>query len=61
MGDALADEQSLLFDKRLMERHADTIISDSAVAMFELVANACNAWATEVEIAWPEHGSVHRS
>lgn len=52
----MADEQSLLFDNRFMERHAGTIISDAAVAILELVANAWDAWATEVDITWPEHG-----
>jgi hypothetical protein len=56
MGDALAEEQSLLFDNRLIERHVGTIISDPAVAILELVSNGCDPWTTEVDITWPERG-----
>ncbi|WP_291310649.1 MULTISPECIES: ATP-binding protein [unclassified Devosia] len=43
----------LLFDGRFLERHAGAIISDPAVAIVELVANCWDAYATEVEIEWP--------
>lgn len=53
----MADEVGLLFDNRFMERHAGSIIGDPAVAIVELVANAWDAWATNVNITWPERGS----
>lgn len=53
----IADEPELLFDSRFMERHAGSIISDPAVAIVELVANAWDAWATKVDIVWPESSS----
>ncbi len=51
----LADE-SILFDERFLERHAGAIITDPEVAIVELVANAWDAWATEVAIGWAEKG-----
>ena len=53
----MAEEAGLLFDNRFMERHAGSIIADPAVAIVELVANAWDAWATQVDIVWPERGS----
>lgn len=50
------EEPGLLFDNRFMERHAGSIIADPAVAIVELVANAWDAWATNVDIVWPERG-----
>jgi Histidine kinase-, DNA gyrase B-, and HSP90-like ATPase len=52
----MADDNELLFDGRFLERHAGSIIADPAVAIVELVANAWDAWATEVDIVWPERG-----
>ncbi|MGN8094735.1 ATP-binding protein [Methylobacterium sp. 22177] len=48
-------EQGVLFDERFLERHAGSIISDPAVAIIELVANAWDAYATKVDIVWPSH------
>jgi hypothetical protein len=56
-GVGMADGDQLLFDERFLERHAGAIIGDPAVAIVELVANAWDAWATEVDIVWPELGS----
>lgn len=53
----MADDVGLLFDNRFMERHAGSIIADPAVAIVELVANAWDAWATKVDIVWPERGT----
>ncbi|MEN2712709.1 ATP-binding protein [Sphingomonas sp. NPDC092331] len=53
----MAEDAGLLFDNRFMERHAGSIIVDPAVAIVELVANAWDAWATKVDIVWPERGS----
>lgn len=52
-----SDDAGLLFDNRFMERHAGSIIVDPAVAIVELVANAWDAWATNVDIVWPESGT----
>jgi hypothetical protein len=52
----MADDQGLLFDERFFERHAGSIIADPAVAVVELVANSWDAWATRVDIVWPDRG-----
>lgn len=54
---AADDGQQLFFGERFLERHAGSIISDASVAIVELVANAWDAWATHVDIVWPERGS----
>jgi hypothetical protein len=52
------DELSgVLFEDRFLERYAGAIITDPAVAIVELVANAWDAWATKVEITWPGPGA----
>ncbi|MDP1641520.1 MAG: ATP-binding protein [Phenylobacterium sp.] len=43
-----------LFDDRFLDKHAGAIISDLSVALVELVANAWDAYATRVEIQWPD-------
>jgi hypothetical protein len=53
----MADGDQLLFEERFLERHAGSIIAESSVAIVELVANAWDAWATEVDIVWPDRGS----
>ena len=53
----MSDDASLFFDNRFLERHAGAIIQDSAIAIVELVANSWDAWATRVDIVWPETGS----
>ena len=47
-------KQGVLFDDRFLDRYAGPIISDPAVAITELVANAWDAYATEVNITWPK-------
>jgi hypothetical protein len=47
-------EQTVLFDERFLDRYAGPIISDPAVAIVELVANAWDAFATRVDIIWPK-------
>lgn len=54
---AEGNSQQLFFDGRFLERHAGAIIVDPSVAIVELVANAWDAWATHVDIVWPERGS----
>jgi len=49
-----SDGQGVLFDDRFLDRYAGSIISDPAVAIVELVANAWDAYATRVDIVWPE-------
>ncbi len=43
-----------LFDERFLDKHAGSIIGDSAVAIVELVANAWDAFASRVDIVWPD-------
>lgn len=43
-----------LFDDRFLDKHAGAIISDLSVALVELVANAWDAYATRVDIQWPD-------
>lgn len=52
----MADDRSVMFDGRFLDRHAGSFIADLAVAPFELVANRWDAWATRVDIVWPDHG-----
>jgi Histidine kinase-, DNA gyrase B-, and HSP90-like ATPase len=54
----MPDINELFFDERFLERHAGSIIADPAVAIVELVANAWDAWATDVVIIWPERGDA---
>ena len=50
---ATRGQQSLKFDRRFLDKYAGSIISDPRVALVELVANAWDAYATEVEVTWP--------
>lgn len=54
----MTDVPDVLFGNRFMERHAGAIITDPAIAIVELVANAWDAWATRVDITWPERGQT---
>ena len=56
----MATKQGILFDERFLDRHAGAIITDTAVAVVELVANAWDAYASEVEISWPNRNSGAR-
>jgi hypothetical protein len=49
----MAKASGVLFDQRFLDLHAGSIISDTSVAIVELVANAWDAYATDVEIKWP--------
>src|SRR5258708_1264192 len=53
-------KQSILFDERFLDRHAGALITDTAVAVVELVANAWDGYAWEVKIIWPNHNSDRR-
>lgn len=56
----MAKKQQTLFDERFLGRYAGAIMSDPTTALVELVANAWDAYATEVEIVWPEKQSGAR-
>jgi DNA mismatch repair ATPase MutL len=43
----------LLFDQRFLGRYAGPLMSDPATAIVELVANCWDAYATRVDIQWP--------
>jgi hypothetical protein len=53
----LATTSDVFFDPRFLDLHAGSIISDTSVAIVELVANAWDAYATDVEIIWPNKSS----
>ncbi len=50
----MADDQGTLFDERFLGRYAGIIMSDPTTALVELVANSWDAYATTVEIQWPD-------
>jgi hypothetical protein len=52
--DTKEPNQGVLFDDRFLDKYAGPIISDPAVAIVELVANAWDAYATQVDIVWPK-------
>lgn len=47
-------DQITLFDERFLGRYAGSIMSDATTALVKLVANAWDAYATKVEIEWPD-------
>ena len=51
-------KQGILFDQRFLERHAGPIMSDTAVSVVELLANAWDAYACQVNIVWPSSSSA---
>lgn len=53
----IVDSSGLYFEDRFLDRHAGLIIADTSVALVELVANSWDAWATHVDIVWPESGA----
>lgn len=48
------DQNSLLYDERFLETYAGSIINDPSTAIIELVANAWDAYSTDVRITWPD-------
>jgi Histidine kinase-, DNA gyrase B-, and HSP90-like ATPase len=46
--------QGTLFDERFLGKHAGAIMADPTTALVELVANCWDAYATEVNIGWPD-------
>ncbi len=60
--EAAPKSQGTFFDARFLGLYAGPIMSDPTTALVELVANAWDAYATKVEIDWPdrEDGKVFR-
>ncbi|QUG76473.1 ATP-binding protein [Erwinia sp. E602] len=48
------EQRTLLYDERFLDSYAGAIITDPATAIVELVANCWDAYATEVNITWPD-------
>lgn len=48
------EQRTLLYDERFLESYAGAIITDPATAMVELVANCWDAYATDVDVVWPD-------
>lgn len=48
------EQRTLLYDERFLESYAGAIITDPATAIVELIANCWDAYATEVNITWPD-------
>ncbi len=54
----IMENQLMLFDPRFLESYAGhLILRDTNVALVELIANAWDAGATQVEIDWPDQDS----
>lgn len=49
------EQLEITFDRRFIDNYAGVLLSDTKTALVELVANAWDAGATEVEIRWPDH------
>ncbi len=47
-------DQGTFFDSRFLGLYAGPIMSDPTTALVELVANSWDAYATKVEITWPD-------
>lgn len=50
--------QGTLFEERFLGRYAGSIMSDPTTAIVELVANAWDAYATKVDIEWPDRDAA---
>src|SRR6185437_5743290 len=48
------ETQDLFFETRFLDSYACSIMTEPATAIVELVANGWDAYATEVEILWPD-------
>lgn len=49
-----APEQGTLFEDRFLEDYAGQIMREPVVVLVEPVANAWDAYATKVDITWPD-------
>ncbi|MDH4982190.1 ATP-binding protein [Hyphomicrobium sp. D-2] len=52
--------QGTLFEDRFLEDYAGQIMRDPVVALVELVANAWDAYATKVDVTWPDDATPFR-
>lgn len=50
----MEDTQDLFFEARFLDTYAGSIMTDPATGIVELVANGWDAYATKVEIFWPD-------
>lgn len=50
----MEETQDLFFETRFLDAYAGSIMTDPATAIVELVANGWDAYATEVQILWPD-------
>jgi hypothetical protein len=57
---AQSSDQGTLFEERFLGRYAGLIMSDPTIAVVELVANAWDAYATKVDIQWPDRETAIR-
>ncbi|MGO7018549.1 ATP-binding protein [Rhizobium leguminosarum] len=48
------EQQNLLYDQRFLETYAGAIVTEPSTAIVELVANCWDAYATDVNIIWPD-------
>lgn len=48
------EQNTLFYEDRFLESWVGSIITDPAIAIVELVANCWDAYATEVNILWPD-------
>jgi Histidine kinase-, DNA gyrase B-, and HSP90-like ATPase len=53
-------QTQMLFDQRFLGRYVGPLMSDPATALVELVANCWDAYATRVEIQWPNRRTQKR-
>lgn len=54
------EKHDLFFEARFLDTYAGSIMTDPATAIVELVANGWDAYATEVEILWPDAGAARQ-
>lgn len=53
-------QNQLFFDQRFLGRYAGPLMSDPATALVELVANCWDAYATSVNIQWPNRATKQK-
>ena len=54
MTDKAVDQPDFFYEDRFLESWVGSIISDPSTAIVELVANCWDAYATDVNITWPD-------
>lgn len=47
-------QEDIFYENRFLESWAGSIITNPSTAIVELVANCWDAYATKVEISWPD-------